>query len=160
MMNNRLVAMLVVAQVVAGCGRNEQADNAAGTQAAARATATAGADVVAAVLQSPGTPVAKLGFVVTTSPAVGAPSSLRLEISAPAPVPNLQFTAEGEGMAIDPATARVGFALATAGAVATHELRFTPQRDGLTEVTVRLRNEAGEETTYVIPLLVAKAAGG
>jgi hypothetical protein len=157
-MNNRLAAILVVALVVAGCSRGEP-DGAAG-DVAARAPAAPGADVVAGVLQSSGTPVAKLGFVLGPKPAIGIQSSLRLDISAAAPVPTLQLVAEPDGLALDPATARSTLALA-AGKVVSHELLFTPEREGLSEITVRLRSgEEGSETIYAIPVLVEKPAAG
>ncbi len=160
-MNNRLVAMLVVALVIAGCGKGKQADSVADAEAAAKAPAAAGADVVAAVLQSPGTPIAKLGFVIATRPVVGTQSGLRLDFSAPEPAAML-VVAEGDGLAIDPATARANVTLVTAGTTVSHQLRFTPQREGLTEITVRLNSGEADSpvTTYAIPVLVAKAAAG
>ncbi|MEO6079941.1 MAG: hypothetical protein ABIQ86_09210 [Steroidobacteraceae bacterium] len=160
-MNKRLVAVLVAVFVVAGCSRSEKTDGAAGTQAMARAPIAPGADAVAAALQSPGTPIAKLGFVVTSRPVVGAQSGLRLDISGAAPG-TLLVTTEGDGVEIDPAMARVGLAVTTADATVSHALQFTPQRDGILEVTVRLHGGAADspETIYVIPVLVAKAAVG
>lgn len=159
-MNNRLVAMLVVACAVAGCSRGEQ--GAAALDApAAQAPAATRADVVAAVLQSTGTPVAKLGFVLANKPVVGVRSGLRLDVSAAAQVPTLLLRAEAEALAIDPATALASLALVDGKAV-SHELGFTPQREGLTEITVRLRSdeEGGTEAVYVIPVLVEKPAAG
>ncbi len=102
-MNIRLVAVLaVVVLVVAGCGSKEKAEGAAGADTGVRAKQAAGAEAVAAVLQSTGTPVAKLGFVVVAAPVVGLQSALRLDISAAAPVPALLVSAEGDGVTIDP----------------------------------------------------------
>jgi len=159
-MNNRLVAMLVVACVVAGCSRGEQ-EGAATDTPAARAPVAPGADVVAAVLQSTGTPVAKLGFVLAAKPVVGVRSGLRLDVSDAAQVSALLLQAEAEGLAIDPATAQASLAIVE-GKAASHELSFTPQREGLLEITVRLRSgeEDGSEAVYVIPVLVEKPAAG
>jgi hypothetical protein len=161
MMNNRLVAVLVVVLAVAGCGKNKQADNAAAAGAMARAPVAAGADAVAAVLQTPGTPVAKLGFVVVTRPVLGAQSGLRLDVTSAVPAA-LLASAEGDGVVIDAATARTSLAFVTGGSTVSHELKLTPQREGLAEVTVRLRSTEPDsvETVYVVPVLVARAAAG
>jgi hypothetical protein len=157
-MKIRYVAPLFMLAAVAGCGDSEKID--AGTQSAARAPAAAAAGAVAAVLQSSGAPLAKLGFVVLAVPVNGTQSGLRLELSASEPVPTLQLSVEGDGVTVDAATSRMSFALATAGATAHHEVRFVPQREGLAQVTVRLRQTAdGPETVYAIPVLVAKATG-
>ncbi len=86
-MNIRLVAVLAVVLVVAGCGSKEKADGAAGADTGVRAKQAAGAEAVAAVLQSTGTPVAKLGFRAGGCAGYwGVQSGLRLDISAAAPV--------------------------------------------------------------------------
>lgn len=159
-MNNRLVAMLVVACVVAGCSRGEPEGSADGAPSS-RAPAAPGADVVAAVLQSTGTPVAKLGYVLPAIPVVGARASLRLYISAAVPVAGLILQSESTGLVLDPATMNASLAL-EAGTVVSHELGFTPQNEGLTELTVRLRSteEGSAEAVYVIPVLVDKPAAG
>jgi hypothetical protein len=154
-MNNGLLAMLVVGGLVAGCS-GEKAGGSAPTEA--KAPAAAGVEAVAAVLQSDGTPVAKLAFVVVTRPVVGAQSDLRLDFSAAAVVPDLQVRAESASITIDPATAVASVSIA-AGKTVSHQVRLTPQREGLAEVTVRLRAGAdGAETVYVIPVLVAATA--
>ena len=157
-MNKRLLAVLGVVLAVAGCGKSDNTDKAAGAQSAARATVVPGADAVAAVLQSAGTPIAKVGFVVLTKPVVGVQSALRLDLTAPEPA----VVPEGDGLVVDPASARADVSLVTAGATVNHELKFTPQREGLSEVTVRLHSgDSGTpETTYVIPVLATKAAAG
>jgi hypothetical protein len=156
-MNNRLLSMLVVALAASGCS-GEKASGDAPT--AVKAPVAAGADAVAAVLQSGGTPIAKLGFVVVTRPMVGAQSDLRLDLSSVAPVPELQVHSEGEAITIDPATAKASVSLES-GKTASHTVRLTPQREGLTRVTVRLRSGADSaETVYDIPVLVGAAASG
>lgn len=159
-MNNRLVAMLVVAFVVGGCSRGEQ-EGAATDAPAARAPAAPGADVVAAVLQSTGTPVARLSFVIAAKPVLGVRSGLRLDFSAAAQASALLLQVAAEGLTIDPATAEASLTLVD-GEVVSHELGFTPQREGLSEITVRLRSgeEGGAEAVYVIPVLVEKPAAG
>jgi hypothetical protein len=159
MMNNRLVSMLVVAFVVTGCSSGDQAGGAAGPKAATRKAAV-GVEAVAAVLQSAGAPVAKLDFVVVSRPVVGTQTVLQLNIVAPAPVSSLQLTAEGDGVVIDPGTAKAAFVL-PADKLSHHDLRFTSQREGLGQVTVRLSNGPDvAETVYVIPVLVSRAGTG
>jgi hypothetical protein len=156
-MDNRLLITLVVALTVSACS-GEKAGGEAPT--AVKAPVAAGADAAAAVLQSGGTPVARLGFVVVTKPVVGAQSDLRLDLSAPAAVPALQVHVEAEAITIDPATVQAGVAL-DAGKTVSHVVRITPQREGLTKVTVRLRSAADSaETVYDIPVLVGAASGG
>jgi len=60
------------------------------------------------------------------------------------------------------ASAQASLALAEAGTVVSYQLTFTPQRAGLAQILVRLRNAdaAGVETVYAIPLLVAAAPAG
>jgi hypothetical protein len=154
-MNNYLPAMLAVGFLVAGCSGEKAGDT---VITGAKAPAAAGVEAVAAVLQSAGTPVAKLAFVVVTRPVVGAPSDLRLDFSAAAVIADLQVRAESASLTIDPATAVASVSI-DAGKTVSHQLRFTPQREGLAEVTVRLRAGAdGAETVYVIPVLVAATA--
>jgi hypothetical protein len=156
-MNNRLLFPLAVALAVSACSGEKAGGNAPAT---VKAPVAAGADATAAVLQSGGTPLAKLGFVVVTKPMVGAQSDLRLDLSATAAVPSLQVHAEAEAITVDPATALAGVSL-EAGKTVGHVVRITPQREGLTKVTVRLRSAAdSSETVYDIPVLVAAATGG
>jgi hypothetical protein len=156
-MKNRLLATLVVALAVSACSGEKAGGDALAT---VKAPAAAGADAAAAVLQSGGTPVAKLGFVLVTMPVVGAQSDLRLDLSATAAVPALQVNTEAETITIDPATAKAGVSL-EAGKTLSHVVRITPQREGLTRVTVRLRSAVdNNETVYDIPVLVAAATGG
>ena len=159
-MKTRLVAMAVLA--LAGCGRSDAPDKAAAAGNASRAPVVAAEEAVAAVLQSAGKPIARVGFLLGSKPLLGASSTLRLDIAADEPVPALLLAAEGEAIAIEPATAQASLALAEAGTVVSYQLTFTPQRAGLAQILVRLRNAdaAGVETVYAIPLLVAAAPAG
>jgi hypothetical protein len=154
-MNNRLPVMLVVALAVAGCSGEEAGADA---PAASRAP-VAVADAVAGVLQSGGTPIAKLAYVLAAKPVVGTQADLRLDLLSMSPVQDLQVQAEGSSITMDPATAQARVSL-EAGKTLGHQLRFTAQREGLTRITVRLRSGTGPETVYDIPVLVADAAGG
>ena len=156
-MINRLLTMLVVGVVASGC-TGEKAE--VGASAAAKPPAAPAAEATAAVLQSDGTPVAKLEFVLSARPVVGAPLEMRLDYSATTAIHVLQVRTEATSLAIDPAGAQASVAL-EAGKTSSHQIRFTPQREGLAEITVRLRAlPDGAETVYVIPVLVAAAAGG
>jgi hypothetical protein len=157
-MNIRHVAVLAVVLAVAGCGSKEKAESAAGD---VRAKQAAAPEAVVAVLQSTGVPpVAKMGFVLLAAPVVGSQSALRLEVSSAVPVPALQVSVEGSDITVDPATAHATLAV-EADKTATHELRFTPQREGLADVTVRLRaGTDGAETVYSVPVMAAKPATG
>jgi hypothetical protein len=156
-MNNRLSITLVAVLAVSGCSGEKAGGDA---PAPVKAPAAAGVDASTAVLQSGEPPVARLGFVVVTKPVVGVQSDLRLDLSSVAAVPELQVHTEAEAIAIDPATAKAGVSL-EAGKTVSHVVRLTPQREGLTRVTVRLRSAAdGAESVYDIPVLVAAAPGG
>jgi hypothetical protein len=156
-MKNRLLIPLIAALAISACSGEKAEGDAPAT---IKAPAAAGADAAAAVLQSGGTPVAKLGFVVVTKPMAGAQSELRLDLSATAAVPALQVHTEAELITIDPATATTGVSL-EAGKTVSHVVRITPQREGLTKLTVRLRSAAdSNETVYDIPVLVSAATGG
>jgi hypothetical protein len=155
-MNKRLLGVLIAVLVVAGCGKGSSDD--ASSQIKTRAPVAATADVVAAVLVS-GPPVAKLGFVLAAKPVVGAQVDLRLDLTASEAVPALQLRAEADGVTIDPATAQIGLAI-EGGKTASHQLRLTPDKVGLTEVTVRYRTAPeSAETVYSIPVLVTAAGG-
>jgi hypothetical protein len=154
MINTRMLAVLVAGVSVAGCS-GEKAGDAA--PAVNKAPVVQGADAVAAVLQSSGTPLAKLGFVVATRPVAGMPLELRLDLSSASGVPAVQVRVEAQSFAIDPATAQVSVAV-EAGRTVSHHVNLTPQKEGLAEVTVRLRSADSAETVYAIPVLVAAAA--
>jgi len=154
-MDKRLFVALVAACVAAGCSGEKAGSH---SPSAARAPVATGDDTVAAVSQS-GASIAALRFAVVTKPAVGAQSDLRLDLFAEAAVPELLVQAEAEAITVDPATAKASVAI-EAGKTASHTLRITPRREGLTRVTVRLRSGAdGAESVYDIPVLVGAAGG-
>ena len=158
-MNNRLLATLVVAIAVSACS-GEKAGGEAPT--AIKAPVAPGADATAAVLQSGGTALARVAFVLVTKPVVGTSSDLRLDLSATEAVPALQVQTQAETITVDPATAQAVVSLES-GKTVSHVVRITPQSEGLTRVTVRLRSAAdSNETVYDIPVLVAAtgATGG
>lgn len=153
-MNKLSLVMLVAALGMAGCSENPSGD--ASGPAKNKAPAAATAEAVAAVLLS-GPPVAKLGFVLDAKPVVGTATALRLDFTSTEAVPALQVRAEADGVMIDVATAQIGLAI-EAGKTATHQLTVTPGKEGLAEITVRLRTAPDSaETVYSIPLLVAAA---
>jgi hypothetical protein len=155
-MNKRLLVVLMAMLGAAGCSKGSSDD--ANNETKSKAPVAATAEAVAAVLVS-GPQVAKLGFVLAAKPVVGAEVELRLEFTAAEAVPALQLRAGSDGVTIDPATAQIGLAI-EAGKTASHQLKLTPDKEGLAEVTVRLRTAPdGAETVYSIPVLVAAAGG-
>jgi hypothetical protein len=111
--------------------------------------------VVAAVLQSPGVPVAKLSFQIGSRPVVGKPFAMKLLASATQALPELQLTIESSSLIAAPDTALL--ALDAAGTTVSHDLTVTARQEGLVELTVRLK--AGmAESVYVIPVLVTAEA--
>lgn len=156
-MKNASVTLMVLALGLAACDRGAEPDAAAAVPAAtAPAAAGGGSDAVMAVLQSQGTPVAKLQFVLAARPVAGAPFPLQLHVSAAAPVPELQLAVESAGLTIEPATAAL--ALETANVAVVHEVMLTAPQAGLVNVLVRLKGADAPEAVYAVPVLVAAAA--
>lgn len=157
-MRSSLVAVVVL--VLAGCGGDapEEAGS-AGTSATAPAAAAAGADAVNAVLQTRGTPIARLQFVIDSRPVVGQSFKVKLVASAPQAVPALQLVSESADLTLEnPSTLLV---LESAEARATHELSAVAGREGLVEIIVKLRGEPEQpEAIYSIPVLVGAPAAG
>lgn len=155
-MRSALVAVVVL--VLAGCdgGASGDADG-AGTGAAAPAVAAAGAEAVNAVLQTPGTPVARLQFVIETRPTVGQSFKVQLLANSPEAVPTLQLVSESAELTLEnPSTLLV---LESSDASATHELTAVASQEGLAEIIVKLRGDpAGPEAVYSIPVLVVAPA--
>jgi PBP1b-binding outer membrane lipoprotein LpoB len=155
-MNKRLLAVLVVTLMASGCSR-EKAEG--GAASITKTSTPAGSEPVAAVLQSTGTPVAKLGFVLVTQPVVGRQSELRLDLSSATTIGALQVRTESESFNIDSTTAQASVKV-EAGQTATHDVKLIPKSAGLTQVTVRLQSDDGSEAVYAIPVLVAATAAG
>lgn len=156
-----LVATMALA--LAACGSKSEDETASMTSAAGPRPIIGGNDSVAAVLDSQGTPVAQLRFVIDTRPVVNKPFRLQLLASATAPVSQIQLTAESDSLLIDPGNAVLELVqeeAASGGArnySATHDLDVTAKDPGLAEVFVHLTTGPDTpETRYVIPVLVAK----
>lgn len=149
--------MVTMALAVTACGgKSDEGSTAApaGTTAPASG-APRSDDVVAAVLQSPGVPVAKLSFQIESRPVAGKPFAMKLLASATQALPELQLTIESSSLIAAPDTALL--ALDAAGTTVGHDLTVTARQEGLAELTVRLK--AGmAESVYVIPVLVTSAA--
>src|SRR5688572_3959238 len=121
-MKTHALAFVTMVLVLCACGSKSEDDAGDGTQAAS-ATANNGSraganDAVAAVLQSEGTPVARVVFVLETRPVVGQPFSIKLEITAAEPVAALQLSAESATLILAPTSATV--ALTGAEVPVTH----------------------------------------
>lgn len=159
-MRTSLVALLLLA--LAACGRGGSADQPQAAAAGTGTTATAAspaAEAVAAVLQSAGTPLARLQFVIGERPVAGVafPINLLATAAAGAEPATVRLTAESDGLILQEASAVL--ALGAAGDPATHAVTARAAGEGLYEVTVRLVVDADlPATVYVIPVLVAAAA--
>ncbi len=160
-----LVATLAL--MLAACGSKGEDDAGQASSATDSRPAAGGDDSVAAALESQGTAVAQLRFVIDSRPVVGKPFGLQLIASTSAPLPQLHVVIESESLAIAAGAARLDLMLEEAGSGssrsyrASHELTLTPQAIGLAALSVRLSTGPdAPETLYVIPVLVAKAEAG
>jgi hypothetical protein len=155
----RIGLVATLALVLCACGSKDE-DGAVSKQAAATAVAALGDESVAAVLESPGTPFAKLRFLVESRPVVGKPFNLTLTVTTGEPVPQLLVTPESTVLTATPANVMV--ALGHAGDTsrefsASHVFSVTANQEGLAELTVHLTTEGDTpEALYIIPVLVAK----
>jgi hypothetical protein len=74
-------------------------------------------------------------------------------------MPEIGIEVLSDSVTIDPATSRATVAIEALGK-ASHLVRITPQREGLTDITVRLTAGAqGTAAVYSIPVLVAPPGG-
>ncbi len=154
-----LVAMLAL--VLPACGSKTE-EAATAKHAAAAATHIAVDDEVAAVVDSAGTPLAKVRFVIDSRPVSGKPFNLKLVFSAAGPVPQLVVRAESADLKIDAPAAPVQLSETEAQSGGrefrgTRDITVLAPQDGLAEVNVHLNADADTpETVYVIPVLVSK----
>lgn len=158
-MKHFLVATLAL--VLAACGSKGDDEAAATSTSAPR---TAGDDSVLAVLESQGTALAQLRFLIGTRPEVGKPFGVQLIASTSAPIPRLVMVVESEGLAVDAAGVPVELALTEAGSgsgrhySASHDLTAMARGAGLAEIMVRMGASSDSlDMLYVIPVLVARA---
>lgn len=156
-MRNALVAMLALA--LAACGSKTEEEGAA-QRAAAASAQVAGSDEVAAVLESRGTPVAKVRFVVESRPVAGRAFNVKVVVSSPTPVPQLLVKVDGAELTVEPST--VMLVLGESGGAGSenansHTFAVTAQQEGLIELAVHLTTVPEvPETLYIIPVLVSK----
>jgi hypothetical protein len=155
----RIGLVAALALVLCACGSKDE-EGAANKQAAAKAVAVLGDESVDAALGSPGTPFARLRFLVESRPEVGKPFNLKLTVTTEVPVPQLLITPESPVLAATPASVMV--ALGHAGDTsrefsASHVFSITANQEGLAEMVVHLKAEGDTpEVLYIIPVLVAK----
>lgn len=156
-MRNALVAMLALA--LAACGSKTEEEGAA-QRAAAASAQVAGSDEVAAVLESAGTPVARVRFVIESRPAVGRAFNVKVVVASPTPVPQLLVKVTGTDLVVEPPT--VMLVLGESGGagsenVNSHTFSVTAQQEGLVELAVHLATAPEiPETVYIVPVLVSK----
>jgi hypothetical protein len=160
----RIGLVATLALVLCACGSKDE-EGASNKQATATAVAALGDESVAAVKESPGTPLARLRFLVESRPVVGKPFNVKLMLTADEHVPQLLVTPESTALSATPE--RVMVALGHPGDTtreftANQVFSILATREGLVELAVHLTVE-GDATPslYVIPILVAKpgAAG-
>ena len=163
----KLLLVSIMALMLAACGSNGEDDAAQAYSATGSRPAATGDDSVAAVLDSQGTPVAQLRFLIGTRPMVGAPFRMQLMVSTSAPIPQLLATFESASLSIDGTSSVLQLVLDDTGSGSTlaykgaRDLMLTARNAGLAEVSVRLSTGPdAPETVYVIPVLVADAAAG
>lgn len=152
-----LVATLALA--LCACGSKED-DSATSTQAATNAVAALGDESVAAVKESPGTPVARLRFLLESRPVVGKPFNVKLTMAGDEHVPQLLVRPESTALLATPE--RVMVALGHAGDTtreftAVQVFSLIANQEGLLELAVNLTVEGeATSTVYLIPILVSK----
>lgn len=155
----RIGLVVTLALVLCACGSKEE-ESAANKQAAAKAVAVLGDESVAAVLESQGTPFARLRFLVESRPVVGKPFNLKLTVTTEAPMPQVLVTPESAVFTATPASVMV--ALGHPGDTsrqfsASHVFSVTANQEGLAELVVHLAADGDTpEALYIIPVLVAK----
>jgi hypothetical protein len=156
-MKNGLVAMLAL--VLAGCG--SKTEEGAARRAAAASAQVAGNDEVAAVLESAGSPVAKVHFVIDSLPVAGRPFKVKVVVASATPVPQLLVKVAGTDLAVEPSTVMLVLGEpAGGGSEISNSQTFsvTAAQEGLTELAVRLTTTPDvPETVYLIPVLVSKS---
>ena len=155
----RIGLVAALALLLCACGSKDE-DGAADKQAAATAVKTLGDESVAAVKESPGTPVARLRFLVESRPVVGKPFNVKLTLAGDQHVP--QLLVRPESTALDSTPERVMVSLGQAGDTgreftAVQVFSLVANQEGLVELAVHLTVE-GEATgtLYLIPILVAR----
>ena len=158
----RICLVSMMALCLTACGE-KPADQAATKKPAAQATRPVAAsdDAVAAVIDSQGTPVAQLRFVIDSRPVAGKPFRLQLIASA-ADAVQLQLSTQSDNLVVDPAA--LALDLQDSGGagsnhfVATQDFMVLARQEGLFELFVHLTADtAGPDTVYSVPVLVAKS---
>jgi hypothetical protein len=149
----------MLALALAACGSKTEEEGAA-QRAAAASAMVAGSDETAAVLESRGTPLAKVRFVVESRPVVGRPFNVKVVVASATPVPQLLVKVTGTNLAVEPASVMlvlgdpVGAGTESSN---SHTFAVTAEQEGLTELAVHLTTTPDvPETLYLIPLLVSK----
>ena len=155
-MKNGLVAMLAL--VLAGCG--SKTEEGAAQRAAVASAQVAVNDEVAAVLESAGSPVAKVRFVIDSLPVAGRSFKVKVVVASATPVPQLLVKVAGTDMTVEPSTVMLVLGEPAGGGSEisnSHTFSVTAAQEGLTELAVHLTTAPeAPETVYRIPVLVSK----
>jgi hypothetical protein len=152
-----LVAMLAL--VLSACGSKTEDGAAAQKRTATASAQVPGGDEVAAVLDSPGTPVAKVRFVIESRPVAGRSFNVKVIVSSATPVPQMLLAVKADELMVEPASVMLVLGEAAGGEnINSQTFSVTAPKEGLTELAVHLSTDAAAaETRYMIPVLVARA---
>ena len=178
----RLLSLLVIATLAAGCGKDgtDSADGATQAQAPQReltgeeaaseldASTIADsekqtADMVRGV--SPGKPVAPvdLKFNIASKPALGVPLEIDVAVIATGHSESMTLSVQGSGgLEVDSSTSLASFPKSLPGALYRHKLRVTPRAEGAFNVnvlvTTAVPGSGAQSRSFSIPLLVGSVA--
>ena len=156
----RIAPVAMLALVLAACGSKTEDEAAAQKRAASASAQVPGSEEVAAVLDSTGTPLAKVRFVIESRPVVGKTFSLKVIVSSTTPVPQMLMAIKADEFTIEPASVMLVLGEAAGGGsekVNSQTFSIVAAKEGLAEIAVHLTTDAdAPETLYMVPVLVAR----
>jgi hypothetical protein len=123
--------------------------------------AATGDSVAAVALGALKVPV-EMRFMIAERPVVGQKLTVTLTLKSTEPNADLQLSAQGKDLTVEPGSASTLLAFKQAGEEITHVVELTPQVAGLTELEVHIKPADAElrvESVFAIPLLAQKAGG-
>jgi len=157
----KICVLGMMAVLLAGCGGGSGSTVASNKPAAGKAAPVVRDDAVAAVLESQGSPVGRLSFVIDSRPVMGRPFRVQLIAASSVPLSRLSLSLESDDFAVDAAVTPVALRESGSGTsreyIASQDVTVSARHDGLGELTVHVTGDAdAPEGLYVIPVLVAK----
>jgi glucose/arabinose dehydrogenase len=157
----RIAVVAMLALVLAACGSKTENEAAAQKRAATASAQAPDSEEVAAVLESTGTPLAKVSFVIESRPVVGRAFNVKVIVSSTTPVPQMLVAIKAGELVVEPASVMLVLGEAASGGgekVNSQTFLVTAPKEGLAELGVRLTTDADTpETLYIIPILVARS---